>query len=513
MNGQRTHDLINPTAAESQPVLSPGRNCSAISIAHRAAVLIDGASYFAALDATLRSAERSITIIGWDFDASIRLRPQDGPNASVLGDLLRDLVEKREDLHVRVLIWSLATVHTPSAAMPLLVGSGWADHERIHLHLDTHHPLYASHHQKIVIVDDAVVFVGGMDLTVARWDKPEHSSDEPLRKDTDGTPYEPVHDVQMVLDGPVVSDLCTIAHSRWYDATGEALSVQATKDRWPRAVKPDFENISVAVSQTKPKLGAQRGIEEAAQLTDDLLEAARETIYIEAQYFTGRRMGRMLKRLLAQPEGPEIVVICTLIANGILERFIMGANRERLLRRLKAVDRHNRLHVYCPVTDNDEKHRLLIHSKVMIIDDRFLRIGSANLNNRSVGLDTECDVTVIAQTQQARDTIHRMRDTLLGEHLGVAREELQQSAARKRNLRKIIDGLLCDGKSLRPVNVGPGKTRSFPGTFLLDPERPLPFLNALHKLWSRVARRDPVREKNNSEPPKTTNPAKRGMRK
>lgn len=74
MNRQRTHDLINPTAAESQPVLSPARNCSAISIAHRAAVLIDGASYFAALDAVLRTAERSITIIGWDFDASIRLR-------------------------------------------------------------------------------------------------------------------------------------------------------------------------------------------------------------------------------------------------------------------------------------------------------------------------------------------------------------------------------------------------------------------------------------------------------
>ncbi len=476
-------------------------------------MLIDGASYFSALDAALRHAERSIMIIGWDFDASIRLRPQDGTDAPVLGDILRDLVEDRPELQIRVLIWSLATLHTPSAAVPLLTGAGWADHERIHLHLDTHHPFYASHHQKIVTIDDSMAFVGGMDLTVGRWDKSSHTLEDPMRKNTDGTPYEPVHDVQMALDGSVVSDICAVAHSRWYDATAEKLPLQPPIDRWPREVTPDFQNVSVAVSQTRPRLGARRGIEETASLTDDLMQAARRTIYIEAQYFTGRRIGRTLKRLLEQPRGPQIVVICTLVANGILERFIMGENKMRLLRRLKAVDRHNRLHVYCPVTGNDEQHRLLIHSKVMIIDDCFLRIGSANLNNRSVGLDTECDVTVIAQTQQARETIHHLRDRLLGEHLGVEAEDLQQTAAREKSMPETINGLLSDGKSLQPVNVGAGKTHSFPGTFLLDPERPLPFFDVLHRLWSRVTRRGGLREKISSEMPKTNNPAPRGIRK
>lgn len=170
MNRQSVHHASKGPTAETEgaPVLVPGCNCCSVARANRAAVLIDGAAYFAALDAVLRRAERSIMIIGWDFDASIQLRPQDGPTAPALGDILRNLVEERPALEVRVLIWSLAPLHTPSAALPLLAGASWANHERIHLHLDTHHPVYASHHQKLVIVDDALAFIGGMDLTVER---------------------------------------------------------------------------------------------------------------------------------------------------------------------------------------------------------------------------------------------------------------------------------------------------------------------------------------------------------
>ena len=513
MNKQPSRDFAELSATGAKTIFAPGRNCCAISVADRATVLIDGASYFAALHDALTQAEHSITIIGWDFDASIQLRPQDGPDAPALGDMLRELVEQRPELDVRILIWSLATVHTPSATLPLLRGAEWADHERIQLRLDTHHPIYASHHQKIAIIDDSVAFVGGMDLTVGRWDKPGHSLDEPLRKDADGTPYKPVHDVQMVLDGPVVGELCKVAHARWHDAIGEVLPTRPATDRWPASVVPQFENISVAVSRTKPRYGGQPGIEETAQLTDDLLTTASDTIYIEAQYFTGRRMGRKLKQLLTQPDGPQIVVICTLVANGILERFIMGANRERLLRRLKALDRYNRLHVYCPVLGEDEQQRLLIHAKVTIVDDRYLRIGSANLNNRSVGLDTECDVTLLAESPEARETVLQVRHTLLGEHLGVTPETLKQVSKSGENLPKGINGLLRDGKGLQPLNVGPGSTRSFPGTFLLDPERPLPFLDSLQALWSRATGLGRARAKNNSEIPRTSSPTHRGMRK
>ena len=72
--------------------------------------------------------------------------------------LAADLVDTHPDLEVRILVWSVAVVHTPSAPLALLVGEAWQDHPRITLRLDTTHPIYASHHQKIVVIDDAVAF-------------------------------------------------------------------------------------------------------------------------------------------------------------------------------------------------------------------------------------------------------------------------------------------------------------------------------------------------------------------
>ncbi len=472
------------------PVLVPGRNCCGVAEARRAAVLVDAEAYYAVLDETLRRAERSIMIIGWDFDARIRLRPQDGPDAPSLGELLRILVESRPHLHVRVLVWSLAIAHAPGAALPLIRGADWQSHERIQLHLDRHHPAYAAHHQKIVIVDDSVAFVGGMDLTVERWDTSDHAPDNDLRLTPDGKRYDPVHDVQMVMDGPVVGHLCGVARARWRDATGEALPTGSAVDRWPDRLQPDFMNATVAVSRTQPAYHGQPAVEETAHLYESLLRAARTTVYIEAQYFTGRRLRRLLKDMLGRPDGPKIVVVCTRVANGLVERFIMGANRERLLRSLKAVDTYHRLHVYYPVAAGTEEPRLLIHSKVMIIDDRFLRIGSSNLNNRSVGLDTECDVTIDAQSADQREAVLRIRDTLLAEHLGVRVPALRAAVARESSLPEAIDRVAHEGRTLRPMEVTRGPTGSFPGTILLDPERPISFLGALRSLRPRRAGHD-----------------------
>src|SRR5690606_26262987 len=121
--------------------------------------------------------------------------------------------------------------------------------------------------------------------------------------------------VQMVLDGPVVGDLGAIAHARWHDATGEALSSRSTGNCWPDGVAPDFQDVSVAISRTRPRFKGRPGVEEAAMLTDDLLCAGRKSIYTETQYLAGKRVGALIEDLLAKPEGPQIVVICTRVAN------------------------------------------------------------------------------------------------------------------------------------------------------------------------------------------------------
>lgn len=460
--------------------MQPGRNCWRLDHAERAAALIDGADYFAHLEAALREARRSIFIIGWDFDGSIRLRPDAGPEESPpLGPLLRSLVEEKPELEVRILVWSVAVVHAPGAPGPLLFGADWQDHPRLHLRLDTHHPIYAAHHQKIVCIDDAIAFVGGMDLTVQRWDTCDHAAGHPVRLREDGTIYDPVHDIQMVVDGQAARSVAELARDRWKVATGEELApVQPpASDPWPSGLAPDFTDILIAIARTYPEWGDQHAIREVANLTIDALAAARRTVYIEAQYLTSPVFGEILSQLLADPQGPEIVVVMTRESHGMAERLVMGTNRDRLIRQLRRVDHHDRLRVYYPVVPGHQggECQVLIHSKLIIVDDVFLRIGSSNLNNRSIGLDTECDLAVEGADEDTRRTITHLRDRLLAEHLGAGAEELAAAIANEDgSIIRAIERLNGNGRGLRPFEAmsDDGPVQPAPGTWLLDPEEP-----------------------------------------
>lgn len=462
------------------PILHPVQNCWRLAQADRASILIDGAAYFACLEAALRRAQRSILIIGWDFDGSIRLRPDMSAEESPpLGPLLRSLVEAKPDLEVKILVWSVAVVHAPGAPGPLIFGADWQDHPRLQLKLDTHHPLYAAHHQKIVCIDDAMAFVGGMDLTVERWDTRGHACNDPLRLRDDGSIYEPVHDLQMAVDGEAARSVAEVGYGRWKCATGEELSPMPPHgiDPWPEDLAADFINVPVAIARTYPAWGDQPAAQEAAALTLDALSAARKSIYIEAQYMTAPSIGDVLERRLADPDGPEIVVIQTHESHGWAEELVMGTNRDRLIRRLRKCDRYDRLRVYYPVIPNGAggECQLLIHSKLIIVDDVFLRIGSSNLNNRSMGLDSECDLAIEATTEEERRTIVRLRDQLIAEHLEAQPEAFAKALeGAGGSVIRAIDQLNTGVRGLRAFGAmaDEGPDAPAPGTGLLDPQEP-----------------------------------------
>src|SRR3546814_14781470 len=94
---------------------------------------------------------------------------------------------------------------------------------QIELCLDKMLPVGASHHQKVVVADDAVAFCGGLDLTIKRWDTPEHLPQHPLRRDPAGQDYQPFHDVQMMVDGEAAAALGDLARRRWKRVTRESL--------------------------------------------------------------------------------------------------------------------------------------------------------------------------------------------------------------------------------------------------------------------------------------------------
>lgn len=462
-----------PIAAEGG-ILRGGENCWCVSTADKASLLIDADEYFRRLAQTLPLARRSLWIVGWDFDPRIKLQPDraDGPT---LGEHLRHLVETTPELEIRVLVWAIGAVYS-SRSLHLFTQHQWADHPRIFLRFDARHPLRASHHQKLVCIDDATAFVGGIDLTGGRWDTCDHAATSAIRTSPSGEPYGPVHDVQLAVAGPIARYVGRLARRRWKWATEETVEEEEPAPApWPADLTPDLTRCTAAIARTEPGTLRRVGKREVLKLTLDAIAAARRHIYIESQYLTSFRIGDVLARRLAEPDGPEIVVVVTRSSRGLLEHFIMGHNRNRLIRRLKAADRFGRLRIsYAVVPDGDGgEQEVLIHSKVIVVDDILVRIGSSNLNNRSEGLDTECDIALEAHDKAERLAIGGFRDRLLAEHLACPPEAFSAALAEGGSVIAAIDQLNLRPRGLRDYSIArDGKTTAVLGTGLLDPRHP-----------------------------------------
>jgi phosphatidylserine/phosphatidylglycerophosphate/cardiolipin synthase-like enzyme len=475
----------------SDLLLCPGRNCRLLSRFNRLAFLIDGQAYFEALIAALPKAERRIVIVGWDFDARTPLRPYVAPDRPEsdevipLGRLLRNLVEARPELDIHVLIWRNSIFYGSNPLPMSLLGSEWWQHPRIRFRLDDHHPVGASHHQKLVIVDDQIAFLGGMDLTQGRWDDPSHAPDQPARVDTFGKPYPPVHDIQIAVDGDAAAAVAAIAADRWRYATGETLApISVDADPWPDTVAPALRNQTIAVARTQPPHGEQPEVREIEALNAAFLDAANDYIYIETQYFSLPFVADILMRHLQRPDGPEIILIVTKKSSGMIEQYVMAENRDRLFTLLRGSDPFGRLRMYFPVSCPEPMCEIKIHSKLFIVDDRLVKAGSSNVNARSMGLDTECDLAYVAEDEDSRQTVRGLRDILLAEHLGVAPELFARTLERAGSLIAAVEALNRGNRRLVPYIVEDRATEVSltPGTSILDPSQPLDIGYVLGKL-------------------------------
>ena len=223
-------------------------------------------------------------------------------------------------------------------------------------------------------------------------------------------------------------------------------------DLWPRGIRPDLENVKVAIARTEPRHGGREAVREVEALHLDAIAAARASIFIENQYLTTRSIGDVLERRLAEPNGPEVVVIGPRKCVGWLEETTMGVMRARMIDRLRAADHGNRLRIYYPVVPELGERRLHVHSKVMVVDDRFARVGSANLNNRSMGFDSECDLAIEAENDAQRPGVTALRDRLLAEHLGASVEEVCATQARTGSLIETIEQLRGGPRTLEPLS-------------------------------------------------------------
>jgi phosphatidylserine/phosphatidylglycerophosphate/cardiolipin synthase-like enzyme/uncharacterized membrane protein YdjX (TVP38/TMEM64 family) len=468
-----------------QRLLQPGRNCWRIERASRVAFLVDGEAYFGAVRSALAQARRSLFILGWDIDSRMRLVPggaNDGwPEA--LGDFLNAIVASRPELHAYVLSWDFAMLYALEREWLPVYKLDWRTHKRLHFRLDDQHPAGGSHHQKIVVVDDEVAFVSGYDLTRARWDTSAHAAAEPRRCTDPGEPYPPFHDVGIVVAGDCAGALSDLARERWRRATGHAPRPSsprgnAAPEPWPAGVEPVAADVDVAIARTEPAFAGRSGVHEVRQLTLDAIAAARNAIFCENQYFTSKTVADAFARSLAAEQGPEIAVISPYLQSGWLEIKTMGVLRGRIHRDLHGADRHGRYRLYYPSLPwlDHGQSCLNVHSKVMAVDDQLLMIGSANLSDRSLGLDTECNLAIEARGDpRVSAAIAGLRNQLLGEHLDCAASDVAAAIERDGSLLRAISTLARSERTLKPMDTSldPSLDALVPDHSVLDPERPI----------------------------------------
>ncbi|MTW21057.1 VTT domain-containing protein [Allochromatium palmeri] len=501
-----------PSDRDRRPTfaLEPGRNCWRVAHANRVAACVDGEGYFAALRRSLIGARRCIAISAWDLHSRVELVRGDaeetvGDDAlpTALGALLIALLERHPDLSVSLLLWAHAPIYALERESAILGDGPWPDHPRLHLIMDNAHPALASQHQKLVLIDGRIAWCGGFDLSQWRWDTSAHVADDPRRRDPDGDPYPPYHDVQMLVDGEAALALLALFRERWQRAGGRLSDAlrdvpdarRADPDPWPRGITPMLRDQPIGIARTLPEYAGHAEVRESERLYLDMIASARELLYVQNQYLTARTIADALCRSLAQPRGPRVVIILPRQTGHWLEQHTMDILRARILARLRDVDHHGRLRVYYPEVPGLGDDCMMVHSKLMIADDRVLRVGSSNLSNRSMGLDSECDLCIVADSTQARATIAGFRHRLIANFLSlepdvVARAE-QRAAQTGGGVTEAIEQLrAADANGPEPPagsvqrhrrprlveldgRVDPEWDRQLPDARLIDPDRPL----------------------------------------
>jgi uncharacterized membrane protein YdjX (TVP38/TMEM64 family) len=264
----------------------------------------------------------------------------------------------------------------------------------------------------------------------------------------------------MMVDGPAAAALGELARDRWARAACEALPPPAAappeEDPWPEGVMPDLRHVRVGIARTQPAFHGASEAREVEALFHDMIGAAERSLYIENQFLTDATFARHLIRRLREKPALEVAIVAPRTHHTWLEHRTMLAGRIRFMQAVRDAGLEHRVRLLYPhVRRRGAASEVMVHSKVMVVDDRLLRVGSANLCNRSMGTDTECDLVVEAVDDADRAAIARVRDRLIGEHCGTTPAAVAARIARGNgSLFAAIDALEGGARQLLPVEDG-----------------------------------------------------------
>jgi phosphatidylserine/phosphatidylglycerophosphate/cardiolipin synthase-like enzyme len=366
-------------------------------------LLVDGEEALLHMAEALRAARAQVTIAGWEITPDFALT-RSGARL-VLRDVLAELAER---MPVRVLLWAGAPlpVFRPWRLQAMRVCRELTGGTRIQVALDSRERPLHTHHEKLIVVDDEVAFVGGIDLTddpVDRFD----GSDHPYRR------LRGWHDAACELHGPVVGDVAAHIALRWREVSGETLSV-----RWPEAAG-DVEAQIVSTIPESLYAGAWNGSFRILESYLNAIRSAERFIYLENQFLWAPEVVAVLRDKLLHPPSPEFRLVLLLPS-----RADSGEDDTRgQLAVLAEADERGERFLAATIYARSAgvtSAPVYIHAKIGIVDDNWLTVGSANLNDHSLFNDTEVNVV----TRDSR-LVRAARIRLWSEHLEAPPEELQ----------------------------------------------------------------------------------------
>ena len=356
-------------------------------------VHIDGLAALPSIAAAVRGARSFVHVAGWTVDPGFAVERD--PSVVTVRDLLAEAAQR---VDVRVLVWAGAPlpIMQPSRARARELMDRLVRNTRIQGALDPRNRPMHCHHEKLVIVDGTVAFVGGIDLTALEGDRLDGSPHN--RSSTLGW-----HDAAAQLAGPAVADVCSHFAMRWEATTGEHL---------PRVDAPaDAGDSRVQVIRTVPEgtyKAMPRGDFSILETYIGALRGARRLIYLENQFLWSREVVAVLREKLLEPPGDDFR-LCI-----VLPRHPNNGNDDTRgqLGFLQAADHRHRLLVGTVGSAGRQRPPVYVHAKIGIVDDSWLTVGSANLNEHSFFNDTEVNV-VTDDSILARS----VREQLWSEHL------------------------------------------------------------------------------------------------
>jgi phosphatidylserine/phosphatidylglycerophosphate/cardiolipin synthase-like enzyme len=358
-------------------------------------VLVDGAQALPRIAEALLGARSHVHIAAWHLAPDFGLTRD--AHARRLREVLGDLAQRVE---VRVLLWAGAPlpVFTPDRAELGVVRRALTRGTRVKCALDGRERPMHCHHEKLVIVDGEIAFVGGIDLTALGGDRFD-SSEHPMRSRLGW------HDVACRISGPAVGDVEEHFASRWREASGERLQAAPSPGKAGERTLQVVRTLPERIYDFEPR--GDFGVLEAYTRA---LRSARKFVYLESQFLWSSQIVDILVEKLRTPpsEGFRVVVLLPAKPNN-------GADttRGQLGVLVDADDGAKRfLAATVSARSGALSAPLYVHAKVGIVDDSWLTIGSANLNEHSLFNDTEMNV-VTCDSALARET--RLR--LWSEHL------------------------------------------------------------------------------------------------